>query len=144
MMKLFRSVFVLTLFVAQVNAQTTPLNAPGGSVTIQPGTGPANSPGTVQPQAASPMGNATPTVSALDLTPTLTISGFRRFSDPMLESFIQQGLDNSPNLRAALSRLEESRIRVRCGVRRWSRPRVYRSDARFRCPIRPIYCRAFN
>ncbi|SOD97123.1 efflux transporter outer membrane subunit [Spirosoma fluviale] len=113
MMKLFRSVFVLSLFVAQVNAQTTPLNAPGGSVTIQPGTGPANTPGTVQPQAASPLGNATPTVAATDLVPTLTTSGFRRFGDPMLEALIQEGLDNSPNLRAALSRLEESRIRVR-------------------------------
>ncbi|ADB41169.1 efflux transporter outer membrane subunit [Spirosoma linguale] len=113
MMKLFLNLFVLSVFVVQASAQTTPLNAPGGSVTIQPGSGPANSPGTVQPQATSPMGNATPTVSALDLTPTLTTSGFRRFSDPMLESLIQQGLDNSPNLRAALSRLEESRIRVR-------------------------------
>jgi multidrug efflux system outer membrane protein len=47
------------------------------------------------------------------MAPALTISGFRRFNDPMLESLIQLGLDNSPNIRASLSRLEESRIRVK-------------------------------
>ena len=50
MIKCLSSVFIFSLFVVQVNAQTTPLNAPGGSVTIQPGAGPANAPGTVQPQ----------------------------------------------------------------------------------------------
>ncbi|GAB4026190.1 efflux transporter outer membrane subunit [Spirosoma koreense] len=43
----------------------------------------------------------------------MTISGFRRFGDPTLESLIQLGLDNSPNLRSALSRLEEARIRIK-------------------------------
>ncbi len=115
MIKFFSSVFVISIFLGQVAAQTVPLNAPSGSVTIQPGTGPANTPGTVQSQSPAAIGNATPsaTVTASDLSPTLTVSGFSRFSDPMLESLIQLGLDNSPNLRGALSRLEESRIRVR-------------------------------
>lgn len=115
MIKFFSSVLVLSSLAVQLNAQTAPLNAPGGSVTIQPGTGPANAPGTVQTQSGSTVGNAVPsaTVAASDLSPTITVSGFRRFGDPLLESLIQQGLDNSPNLRAALSRLEESRIRVR-------------------------------
>lgn len=115
MINRIRISFILSLFAVQVNAQTTPLNAPGGSVTVQPGAGPANAPGTVQPQGDSPVGNALPgaTLSATDITPALTVSGFRRFGDPMLESLIQLGLDNSPNIRAALSRLEESRIRLR-------------------------------
>jgi multidrug efflux system outer membrane protein len=115
MIKFLSISFVISSLVVQVVAQTVPLNAPGGSVNVQPGAGPANVPGTVQPQAPNGTGNAVPnsTVTAADLTPTLTVSGFHRFGDPMLESLIQLGLDNSPNLRAALSRLEESRIRVR-------------------------------
>src|SRR5919202_465733 len=93
-------------------AQTTPLNAPGGAVTVQPGTG------TVQPQVPTtagplPSGNvgiATP--NSNEPVPALTISGFRRFEDPTLNSYIQLGLERSPNLKAALSRLEEARIRV--------------------------------
>jgi outer membrane protein, multidrug efflux system len=46
-------------------------------------------------------------------TPDPTTTGFARFNDPVLESLIQGGLNNSPNLKAALSRLEEARIRVR-------------------------------
>ena len=115
MKKFFSNIFLLSIFVVQVNAQTTPLNAPGGSVTIQPGAGPGNIPGTVQPQAPMTNGDTmpAPTTSASDLAPTLTVSGFHRFGDSMLESLIQLGLDNSPNLRAALSRLEEARIRMR-------------------------------
>ena len=45
--------------------------------------------------------------------PDYTITGFARFNDPVLETLIQNGITNSPNLRAALSRLEETRIRVR-------------------------------
>lgn len=98
--------------------QTTPLNAPGGAVTVQPGAVPANSPGTLQPQAATPTGPAATTISSAVSpdgsapAPALTVSGFKRFGDPLLESLIQLGLDNSPNLRAALSRVEEARIRV--------------------------------
>ena len=47
------------------------------------------------------------------VTPDYTITGFARFNDPVLETLIQNGITNSPNLRAALSRLEETRIRVR-------------------------------
>ncbi|GAB4043337.1 TolC family protein [Spirosoma litoris] len=107
------------IYCNQVSAQTTPISPPGGSVTIQPGNGSTNTPGTVQPQsAATGVANAqTPLVTSgsttADLSPTMTTSGFRRFGDPLLESLIQLGLDNSPNLRAALSRVEEARIRVR-------------------------------
>jgi outer membrane protein, multidrug efflux system len=45
--------------------------------------------------------------------PDPATAGFARFSDPVLESLVQNGLSNSPNLKAALSRLEEARIRVR-------------------------------
>ncbi|GAB3898315.1 TolC family protein [Spirosoma agri] len=102
-----------------VNAQTTPLNAPGGGVTVQPSAAPAGATGSVQPQApvnGAAGGVTTSSVGAPDPNapvPALTITGFKRFGDPVLESFIQLGLDNSPNLKAALSRLEESRIRVK-------------------------------
>ncbi len=114
MMNFFRRITIAAFIFTQAKAQTVPLNAPGGSVTIQPGNGSANTPGTVQPQATSPVGSPaqTPTLTATDLTPTLTISGFRRFGDPTLDSLIHLGLDNSPNLKVALSRLEEARIRV--------------------------------
>jgi multidrug efflux system outer membrane protein len=94
-------------------AQTTPINAPGGAVTVQPGGLPAGSPGTIQSQAAPAGPAGTPVPSVGSTTPTVTLSGFRRFSDPLLDGLIQLGLDNSPNLKAALSRIEESRIRVR-------------------------------
>ncbi|WP_080059524.1 efflux transporter outer membrane subunit [Spirosoma aerolatum] len=100
-------------------AQTTPVNPTGGAVTIQPNASPATGQGTIQPQnpGNTPGGTQLPTTSSSsvdnDLAPTLTVSGFKRFSDPLLESLIQLGLDNSPNLKAALSRLEEARIRVR-------------------------------
>ncbi|MCK8492045.1 TolC family protein [Spirosoma sp. RP8] len=100
------------------HAQTTPLNAPGGGVTVQPGGVPAGTTGTVQPQTPANNGATGPTTTSSAApdpnasAPALTISGFRRFGDPMLESLIQLGLDNSPNLKAALSRLEEARIRV--------------------------------
>lgn len=112
------SILLASVVIAQANAQVTPLNAPGGAVTVQPGAAPATT-GTVQPQVPT-----TNTVSGVPATsaatsnpngsvPALTVSGFRRFGDPTLESLIQLGLDNSPNLRAALSRLEEARIRVK-------------------------------
>lgn len=104
------------------SAQTAPLNAPGGSVTVQPGALPASGTGTIQletrptnatrgqtPATQSAAGAPNPNEPA----PALTVSGFRRFNDPILDGLIQLGLDNSPNLRAALSRLEEARIRVR-------------------------------
>lgn len=116
------SFLIVSIAVFQVNAQTTPLNAPGGAVTVQPsapGAAPTGATGTVQPQV--PPTTATVGVTATSTAtpdpngsvPALTISGFRRFGDPTLESLIQLGLDNSPNLRGALSRLEEARIRVK-------------------------------
>lgn len=101
----FSSVFVSFLFVFQVMAQTAPVNPTGGTVTIQPQAPTSAVPATGSTTLALP-GPGEP-------VPDLTISGFRRFSDPMLDSFIQLGLDNSPNLKSALSRLEEARIRVR-------------------------------
>ncbi len=115
MKKFLRYVCVVILFTARAAAQTAPVNTPGGSVTIQPGNGTSNTPGVVQPQATNTATNAaqssTPMVG--DPLPALSISGFRRFNDSTLDSLIQLGLDNSPNLRAGLSRLEEARIRVR-------------------------------
>lgn len=108
-----------SLLFLQANAQITPVSPPGGAVTVQPSTGPVNSPGTVQTQTPTTAGNSgqstnLPSVSgAVDITPTLVISGFRRFGDPLLESLIDAGLANSPNIKAALSRLEEARIRVK-------------------------------
>ena len=107
--------------VFQVHAQTptTPLNAPGGAVTVQPGAvpGASGTTGTLQPSAPNSTAGIPATSTAASnadgSAPALTISGFRRFADPTLESLIQLGLDNSPNLRAALSRLEEARIRVK-------------------------------
>ncbi|MBD2703621.1 efflux transporter outer membrane subunit [Spirosoma sp. BT702] len=104
-------------YVAQ--AQTTPINPSAGSVTVQPGASSPVSPGSIQPQNANPaQATVQPqspgsTVTTGNLVPTLSLSGFRRFGDPLLESLIQLGLENSPNIKAALSRLEEARIRVR-------------------------------
>nr|WP_157579337.1 efflux transporter outer membrane subunit [Spirosoma montaniterrae] len=84
-------------------AQTTaPLSPAGGAVTL-PGE-PATS-GTTNTSAALPKPG--------EPAPTLSLEGFRRFNDPELDRLIQLGLNSSPNLRAALSRLEEARIRVR-------------------------------
>lgn len=94
------------------HAQTTPVSPGGGAVTLQPGAG------TVQPSApaaapsiepSSTVGSGTTGLPAADLF----VGGFNRFADPTLESLIQLGMTNSPNLRTALSRLEEARIRVR-------------------------------
>jgi outer membrane protein, multidrug efflux system len=52
---------------------------------------------------------AQPSAPAVDV-PT---SGIARFNDPLLTDLVQQGLANSPNLRAAISRIEEARSRVR-------------------------------
>ncbi|WP_460980628.1 efflux transporter outer membrane subunit [Spirosoma fluminis] len=110
------SAFFLFLDVCAM-AQTNPLNAPGGAVTVQPGAAPTGATGTVQPQPSrtdsSPTTVTGAAVNPNESTSALSISGFRRFGDPMLESLIQLGLANSPNLKAALSRLEEARIRVR-------------------------------
>ena len=122
MMKLVSPVFIgsvlaISAFVGPVVAQVAPVNPAGGAVTIQPGTGPVSTPGTIQPQQPAAAGNpvqvpaTTPELTTND--PTITLSGFQRFGDPTLESLIQLGLANSPNLRAALSRLEEARIRVK-------------------------------
>jgi multidrug efflux system outer membrane protein len=111
MKKLITSLFVVGMLTSQAMAQTTPLNAPGGAVTLDP------APGTVKPAAptptTSPVSTASEAPNPNGPAPALTISGFRRFNDPILEQYIQQGLANSPNLKSALSRLEEARIRVR-------------------------------
>jgi outer membrane protein, multidrug efflux system len=52
---------------------------------------------------------AQPSPPAIDLPS----SGVARFNDPLLSDLVQQGLTNSPNLRAAISRIEEARSRVR-------------------------------
>ena len=99
------------------DAQVAPVNPAGGAVTIQPGTGPVSTPGTIQAQtpvtAAGTTTLSLPSAGLSDNELAVTTSGFQRFSDPMLESLIQLGLDNSPNMRVALSRLEEARIRVK-------------------------------
>jgi len=100
--------FLLTLFAGVASAQIAPLNAPGGAVTVQSGTT-----GSIQsgPSAAGPTASfATSKFGAA--APVVSLEGFRRFNDPLLDAYIQQGLTNSPNLKAALSRLEEARIRV--------------------------------
>jgi multidrug efflux system outer membrane protein len=103
--------------VFPVCAQVAPVNPMGGAVTIQPGTGPISTPGTIQSQmpttATGTTSLPTPGAGLTDNELATTTSGFQRFGDPMLESLIQLGLDNSPNLRVALSRLEEARIRVK-------------------------------
>jgi multidrug efflux system outer membrane protein len=101
--------FVVSSVCAQ--AQTAPVTPASGSVTLQPGAGtvqpstPALDPATVPP-AATAGASGLPTAD-------LFVAGFNRFADPTLEALIQQGISNSPNLRAALSRLEEARVRVR-------------------------------
>jgi len=94
------------------SAQTVPLSAPGGAVTVQPGSGQSqpSAPGT-GPSASGTVASQTPIPAPS--VPELFVNGFGRFADPTLESLIQLGLTNSPNLRAALSRLEEARVRVR-------------------------------
>lgn len=89
-------------------AQNPSLNAPGGAVTVQSG-----STGTVQPTGAAGQAGAAPLPKPGEPAPVVSLDGFKRFGDPTLDGLIQLGLDNSPNLRAALSRLEEARIRVR-------------------------------
>lgn len=109
--------FLLLVSCTVLKAQTTPVNPPGGSVTVQPGSIPVGTSGTVQSQAPaiseSPTSTATTSPGTDAPVPALTITGFRRFNDPTLESLIQLGLDNSPNIKSALSRLEEARIRVK-------------------------------
>lgn len=101
--------FVVCSWSAQ--AQTAPVSPSGGAVTLQPGVG------TVQPSAPAATPHAEPlaAISGSSGLPVadLFVSGFNRFADPTLESLIQSGMANSPNLRAALSRLEEARVRVR-------------------------------
>ncbi|WP_019987579.1 TolC family protein [Rudanella lutea] len=106
-MKNCLSFVLIALLTGETLAQTTPA---GGAVTLTPASN-----GTVQPSpvpatnpAALPSGSVTGTP-----TPDYTTTGFARFSDSTLDGLIQAGLTNSPNLRAALSRLEEARVRVR-------------------------------
>lgn len=90
-----------------------PLNTSGGAATL------GNNPSVVNPSPA-PTGGATlpgqaPSVSGanpMPSTPDLIQAGINRFGDPTLESLVRQGLDNSPNLRTAVSRIEEGRIRL--------------------------------
>lgn len=112
-------IVILSTFFYQAQAQTNPINPTGGTVTVQPSNGPAMAPGTIQTQTAPnpDAPTAVPNQAGMPKgnieAPVVTVGGFRRFADPTLESLIQLGLDNSPNLRAALSRLEEARIRVK-------------------------------
>ncbi|WP_460952159.1 efflux transporter outer membrane subunit [Spirosoma daeguense] len=118
-MKSFVYSLGIFLFSCVAQAQTTPVNPPAGAVTIQPGASSPVAPGTVQPQNANsqPVSVQSPSSATIitpnGAVPALTLSGFQRFNDPLLESLIQLGLDNSPNLKAAISRLEEARIRVK-------------------------------
>ncbi len=111
------SILFVSALVFPAFAQVAPVSPTGGAVTIQPGTGPVSTPGTIQSQVPTAAGGvaplSTPAVGLPDTELAITTSGFQRFGDPMLESLIQLGLDNSPNLRVALSRLEEARIRVK-------------------------------
>ncbi len=98
-----RYVFVFSLWCislgVSVQAQNTPVSPAGGASTRQPNMD------TVQP-ATTALTNGFPEVD-------LFVGGFNRFADPMLASLVQLGIGNSPNLRAALSRLEEARVRIR-------------------------------
>ena len=100
--------FFFLLLTAPAFAQTSP---PGGAVTLQPGAG------TVQPPARTPTTAVTPeqtSATGKDLPPVdLTTTGFQRFNDPILLDLIQDGLANSPLLRAGISRIEEARNRIR-------------------------------
>lgn len=111
------SILLISVLDFPAHAQVTPVSPTGGAVTIQPGIGPVSTPGTIQEQVPTPAGktvpSAAPTMASPTDEPAVTITGFQRFGDPMLESLIQLGLDNSPNLRASLSRLEEARLRVK-------------------------------
>ena len=102
--------FFLFLFLSSTTlAQVSP---PGGAVTLQPGAG------TVQPSSAGQV------QTGITLTPSgtsgqlannnnLIINGLARFLDPQLDDLVQTGLANSPNLKAAVSRIQEARGRVR-------------------------------
>lgn len=104
----YRLLFLLTVFAGAASAQTAPLNAPGGAVTVQSGTT-----GEIQASQSVASPTAPFAVPKFGATaPVVSLDGFRRFNDPLLDAYIQQGLTNSPNLKAALSRLEEARIRV--------------------------------
>lgn len=99
--------FILALLPALAIAQTNPTGgavtlSPASNGTVQPGAGPT-------PNVAIQAGNGLATTS----TPDYSVTGFARFNDPLLADLLQSGLTNSPNLRAALSRVEEARIRVR-------------------------------
>ena len=101
-----RLAFVILFFTKTTLAQVSP---PGGAVTLQPGAG------TVQPSTPSASGNV-PSASGNGLASPvidLPVSGVSRFGDATLTNLVQLGLSNSPNLRAAVSRIEEARGRVR-------------------------------
>ena len=109
-MKHYSCLFFLLLLVARAaSAQTAPLNAPGGAVTVQSGTT-----GEIQSTQLPLKPGASFAVPKFgEAAPVVSLEGFRRFNDPLLDAYIDQALANSPNGRAALSRLEEARIRVR-------------------------------
>lgn len=102
---------LIIMCVGLVRGQTAPVSPTGGAVTLQPGTGTVqpSAPAVPQPTGLSVTGSGSAGLSVADPF----VSGFNRFGDPTLESLIQLGLTNSPNLRTALSRLEEARVRVR-------------------------------
>ncbi|HEY0109913.1 MAG TPA: TolC family protein, partial [Fibrella sp.] len=95
----------LLFFVTSTFAQTSP---PGGAVTLQPGVGTIQSTGNNVPESAPSPGTLTGIAPA-----DLSTVGFQRFNDPLLTDLIESGLANSPGLRAAISRIEEARGRVR-------------------------------
>ena len=95
----------LLFFVTSAFAQTSP---PGGAVTLQPGVGTIQSTGNNVPEPAPSPGTLAGVAPA-----DLSTVGFQRFNDPLLTDLIESGLANSPSLRAAISRIEEARGRVR-------------------------------
>jgi len=110
MKQIFYLLFSVTLLAQTSFAQTAPLNAPGGAVTVQSGGA-----GTIQPvpSATAKLPGAFAAPRFGETAPVVSLAGFGQFNDPLLNAYIEQGLVNSPDGRASLSRLEEARIRVR-------------------------------
>ncbi len=101
--------FLFLLLSSTALAQVSP---PGGAVTLQPGAGTVQPSSTGQVQTGTTLMPSGATGQLINNT-DLIISGLARFSDPQLDDLIQTGLANSPNLKAAVSRIQEARGRVR-------------------------------
>ena len=102
-----KNLFIFLLLSVGAFAQTSP---PGGAVTLQPSAGTVQPTGNNVPESAPAPGPLTGNVPA---PADLSAAGFQRFNDVVLNELIQSGLDNSPSLRAAISRIEEARGRIR-------------------------------